>query len=97
MDLSWLEAIVMAAAEQNPAVTGTDIKSITNPEIVFLAIYKYKQYFKFLNLGSQNRDLRSFLGKKYWPNFKSPRAVMIIPVRNVRSTAYSGSRPLSVT
>ena len=35
MDLSWLEAIVMAAAEQNPAVTGTDIKSITNPEIIF--------------------------------------------------------------
>ena len=27
------EAIVMAAAEVNPAVTGTEIKSMTNPEI----------------------------------------------------------------
>ena len=27
------EAIVIAAAEVNPAVTGTEIKSITNPKI----------------------------------------------------------------
>ena len=31
MDLTWPEAMVIAAADVNPAVTGTDIKSITNP------------------------------------------------------------------
>jgi hypothetical protein len=28
---TWLEAMVMAAADVNPALTGTDMKSITKP------------------------------------------------------------------
>ena len=33
-DLTWPLAMVMAAALVNPAITGTEIKSIKNPEKV---------------------------------------------------------------
>lgn len=31
-DLNWLEAIVIAAADVNPAVTGIEMNSTKNPE-----------------------------------------------------------------